>query len=110
MGMADGCLYVGIYGREFSVKALSRGLFLLEKADYLVLGLLSISSLQIITHTDSTKVCAAQKNRKLSPSFLPATKKIKLMKKSRLVRIGDFRWECWQTLWDPHETISIIAV
>lgn len=78
--------------------------------DYLFLGLLSISSLQIITHTDSTKVCAAQKNRKLSPSFLPARKKIKLMKKSRLVRIGGFHWECYRILWDLYETIHSIAV
>jgi hypothetical protein len=71
------------------------GPFLLGKVlIYLDLGLLRISSLQIVTHSAKTKVCTAQKNKKLSPSFLPARKKIKLRKMSRLICIGDVRWNC----------------
>jgi hypothetical protein len=68
------------------------GPFFVDKAFiYLDLGLLRISSLQIVTHIDKTKVCTAQKSKKLSPSFLLARKKIKLMKMSRLICIGDVR-------------------
>jgi hypothetical protein len=72
-----------------------QGPFLLGKIlIYLDLGLLKNSSLQIVTHSAKTKACTAQKNKKLSSSFLPARKKIKLMIMSRLICIGDVRWKC----------------